>query len=186
MNPQEQSGIRSSSSHTGRGGSSAGGTPGRGCVCHPKARPQWTQENNYIHWCWNKVVKGEAWCQMCVVIFHNPFNAAATLSCKLCLMRTGTQLQSLGIGSSTVLGTFLGTASTWPLLSETLHRGQDGSKPKSLRSKALEKRPHLRQNSGERCCLGLGHGLCKSREWTEAEDKGQVHECLSGRTEFQH
>ena len=33
---------------------------------------QQTPENGYIRWCWNKVVKGEAWCQMCVVIFHNP------------------------------------------------------------------------------------------------------------------
>ena len=35
----------------------------------------WSQqipENSHIHWCWNKVVKCEAWCQMCVVIFHNP------------------------------------------------------------------------------------------------------------------
>ena len=33
---------------------------------------QQTPENGHIRWCWNKVVKGEAWCQMCVVIFHNP------------------------------------------------------------------------------------------------------------------
>ena len=33
---------------------------------------QQTPENGHICWCWNKVVKGEAWCQMCVVIFHNP------------------------------------------------------------------------------------------------------------------
>ena len=33
---------------------------------------QWTPESGHIRWCWNKVVKGEAWCQMCVVIFHNP------------------------------------------------------------------------------------------------------------------
>ena len=35
-------------------------------------RSQRTLENNHIHRCWNKDVKGEAWCQMCVVIFHNP------------------------------------------------------------------------------------------------------------------
>ena len=33
---------------------------------------QQTPENCHICWYWNKVVKGEAWCQMCVVIFHNP------------------------------------------------------------------------------------------------------------------
>ena len=32
---------------------------------------QQTPENGYIRWCWNKVIKGEARCQMCVVIFHN-------------------------------------------------------------------------------------------------------------------
>ena len=31
-----------------------------------------TPENDHIHWCWNKVVKGKAWCQMCDVISHNP------------------------------------------------------------------------------------------------------------------
>ena len=33
---------------------------------------QQTPENGHIHWCWGKVINGEAWCQMCVVIFHNP------------------------------------------------------------------------------------------------------------------
>ena len=33
---------------------------------------QQTAENDHIRWCWGKVVKGEAWCQVCVVIFHNP------------------------------------------------------------------------------------------------------------------
>ena len=37
-----------------------------------RQRSQWALENNHIHWCWNKDVKGEAWCQMCVVIYHNP------------------------------------------------------------------------------------------------------------------
>ena len=35
----------------------------------------WSQqipEGGHIRWCWNRVIKGEAWCQMCVVIFHNP------------------------------------------------------------------------------------------------------------------
>ena len=34
--------------------------------------PQWTQENNYIHLFWKKVIKVEAWCQIYVSIFHNP------------------------------------------------------------------------------------------------------------------
>ena len=29
-------------------------------------------EGSHICWCWGKVIEGEAWCQMCVVIFHNP------------------------------------------------------------------------------------------------------------------
>ena len=29
---------------------------------------QQTPENSHICWCWNKVIKGEGWCQMCVVI----------------------------------------------------------------------------------------------------------------------
>ena len=33
---------------------------------------QQTPEGGHIRWCWNKVIKGEAWCQMCVVIFHSP------------------------------------------------------------------------------------------------------------------
>ena len=33
---------------------------------------QQTPENGHIRWCRNKVVKGEAWCQMRAVIFHNP------------------------------------------------------------------------------------------------------------------
>ena len=41
---------------------------------------QQTPENGHIRWCWNKVIKGEAWCQMYVVIFHDPRKAAATLS----------------------------------------------------------------------------------------------------------
>ena len=31
-----------------------------------------TPEGSHIHWCWNKVFGGEAWCQMRVVIFHDP------------------------------------------------------------------------------------------------------------------
>ena len=29
---------------------------------------QQTPEGSYIRWCWGKVIKGEAWCQMCVVV----------------------------------------------------------------------------------------------------------------------
>ena len=36
------------------------------------AQSQQTPENGHIRLCWNKVLKGEAWCQMGVVIFHNP------------------------------------------------------------------------------------------------------------------
>ena len=33
---------------------------------------QQTPEGGHIRWCWGKAVKGEAWFQICVVIFHNP------------------------------------------------------------------------------------------------------------------
>ena len=33
---------------------------------------QQTPENGHIRWCRNKVLKGEAWCPMRVVIFHSP------------------------------------------------------------------------------------------------------------------
>ena len=33
---------------------------------------QQTPEGSHIRWCWNKVVKGEDWRQMRVVVFHNP------------------------------------------------------------------------------------------------------------------
>ena len=33
---------------------------------------QQTPEGSHIRWCWNKIIKGEAWCQMCDVISHNP------------------------------------------------------------------------------------------------------------------
>ena len=39
--------------------------------------------------------------------------------------------------------------------------------------KGQGKQPYLRQNSGERYYLGLGHGECKSREWMKAKDEGQ-------------
>ena len=31
-----------------------------------------TLEGSHIRWCWGKGVEGEAWCQMCVAIFHGP------------------------------------------------------------------------------------------------------------------
>ena len=33
---------------------------------------QQTLEGSHILWCWGKVIEGEAWCQMCVAILHNP------------------------------------------------------------------------------------------------------------------
>ena len=66
-NPQEQSEVQAVLGPHRRGGSPDGRTFGRGC-----AQSQQTPENNHIRWCWNKVIKGEAWCQMCVVIYHNP------------------------------------------------------------------------------------------------------------------
>ena len=36
-----------------------------------RQRSQWTLENNHILWCYKKVIKSEAWCQMWLVIFYN-------------------------------------------------------------------------------------------------------------------
>ena len=35
-------------------------------------RSRQTPENGHIRWCWKKVIKGEAWRHMCIVISHNP------------------------------------------------------------------------------------------------------------------
>ena len=60
-NPQEQRGrSKRPSGHTGRDGSLAGRTFGRGNADSPQARSQQTLENGHIHWCWSKDVKGEA------------------------------------------------------------------------------------------------------------------------------
>ena len=98
---------------------------------------QQTPENGHIRWCWNNVVKGEAWCQVCGVIFHNPRNAVATLSWELFLGRAGTWPQSQGTSSSRVQQMFLG-ADFWPSLSETLPQ-RNRSKPQSFGSKGMGK-----------------------------------------------
>ena len=78
---------RGSSSHRGEAVPLLGGHLVE-AVWHPhRQRCQQTLENNHIRRCWNKVVKGDAWCQMCVVIFHNLWKAAATRSCELFLGR---------------------------------------------------------------------------------------------------
>ena len=33
---------------------------------------QQTPEGSHTLWCWGKVVEDEAWCEMCVAIFHGP------------------------------------------------------------------------------------------------------------------
>ena len=90
---------------------------------------QQTPESGHIGWCWNKVFKGEAWCQMYVVIFHDPRKAAATLSRELFLGRAGTWLQSQDTGNSRVQQAFLGAADIWPHCSVRLsRRGAEGVK----------------------------------------------------------
>ena len=67
--PRNRVGSGSFSGHTGKSGSTAG----RHVVETVEAT--WSQqslEGGHVHWCWGKVAKGEAWCQMCVVIVHNP------------------------------------------------------------------------------------------------------------------
>ena len=47
----------------------------------------------------------------------------------------------------------------WPLLSETLaQRGGTGQSRSPSQVRGQGKQPHLRQKSGERYCLGSGHG----------------------------
>ena len=96
-------------------------------------------ENGHIYWCWNKVIKGEDWCQMCVVIFHNSRKGAATLSLKLFLGLAGTWPQSWGTGSSRVQQAFLSVANIWSLLREIFlilyPEGRNGSKLQSFRRK---------------------------------------------------
>ena len=85
-----------------------------------------------------------------------------------------------GTGSSRVLWAFLGAADIQPLLirpllGETLpQRGGagQGRGPSGVRGQG--KQPRLRQNSGERCCLGPGH---RPGERTRAEDGGRVCDC---------
>ena len=145
--PRSRVGSRRSSRHTGRSGSTVGRTFGRGCAA---TQSQQTPEKNHICWCWNKVINGEAWCQMCVVIFHSPRKAAAMLSRELFLGRAGTWLQSRGTGSSRVQQAFLGAAGIRPLLGETLpQRGGTGQSRSPSEVRGRGKQPHLRQNLRE-------------------------------------
>ena len=50
----------------------AGRTFDRRCAAAPQAKVPVDPGENHIHWCWNKDIKGEAWRQMRVVIFHKP------------------------------------------------------------------------------------------------------------------
>ena len=68
-NPQEQSGVQEVLGPHGDKQFHCWKDFVRGCEV---TWYQQTQENNRICWYWNKVVRGEAWYQMCVVIFHNP------------------------------------------------------------------------------------------------------------------
>ena len=69
---------------------------------------------------------------------------AFTQSRELVLGQAGSQPQSLGIGSSTVLRTFLGVASTQTLLSETLlQRGRTGQSCSPSEVRCWETQPHL-------------------------------------------
>ena len=124
----------------------------------------WSQqipEGGHIRWCPNKVVKGEAWYQTHVVIFHNPSNAAATLSRERFLGRAGTWPQSRGTGNSRVQRAFLAAADIrpWlarPWLRETLPQtGGAGQSQGPLEVRGRGKQPHLGQNPGERYCWGL-------------------------------
>ena len=63
---------RGSSSHRGEAVPLLGGHLVEALRPPQRQRYQQTPENNHIRQCWNKVVKGEAWRQNCVVILHNP------------------------------------------------------------------------------------------------------------------
>ena len=90
-------------------------------------RSRQTPQNGHIRWCWNRVVEGDAWCQVCVVISHHPPDAAAAPSRGLFLVRAGTWPQSRGSGSGGVPRAFRGAAGIRPSLGETLpQRGGAG------------------------------------------------------------
>ena len=78
---------------------------------------------------------------------------------------------------------FLGVVGNRPLLRRPSTEEQDGSKPQSLKSKVSEKTASETKLRRE-VIPGAWSQLCKSGEWTEAEDKGRVNDCWSGRTEF--
>ena len=62
---------------------------------------------------------------------------------------------------------------------ETLpQRGRAGQSLSPSEERSRGKQPHLRQNSGERYCLGPGHGESKSGEWMRAEDGGTERDLL--------
>ena len=105
------------------------------------------------------------------MIFHNPRNAAATLSRELSLGWAGTRPQSLGVGSSTVPRTFPGAASTQTWLSETLPQtGRTDQSHSPSEITGWEKRPHLRQNSGGRCRLVTDSVKAGSRQKPKTKD----------------
>ena len=106
-------------------------------------RLQRTPESNHLRWCWNKVVGGEAWCQVCVVTYHNPRNAAATQLHELSLGWAGTWLQSLG--NSRVSLTFLLAAGTGQCSVRPSSRGAERVKAAVPQKRGgRETQPHLR------------------------------------------
>ena len=80
-------------------------------------------------------------------------------------------LQSQGTGNSRMQQAFLGAADIrplliQPLLRETLpQRGGAGQSCSPSEVRGQGKLPHLRQNLGERYCLGTGHGEWKMHLW---------------------
>ena len=71
---------------------------------------------------------------------------------------------------------FLGVVGNRPLLRRPSTEEQDGSKPQSLKSKVSEKTASETKLRRE-ALPGALVTDCKSGEWMEAEDKGQVCDC---------
>ena len=108
---------------------------------------------------------------MCVVIFHNLWKAAAILSWTF--SGAGWHLTTVS-GHRQQHGPMNIPGCSWhPAIAQWCppQRGRVSQSHSCSEVRGREKQPHLRQNSGGRYCLGLGHRLCRSEEWTGMEDK---------------
>ena len=159
------------SSHTGRSSSTARRTFGRG---YEATWAQQTPENGHIHWCWIRSlgVKSGARC----VLQFSIIPEALLLHC-LTKFFWGRLAPGHSHRASTAVQSYkhswVQPAPSHCSVRQSTERWRR-SKLQTLRRGDQGRQPHLRQNSGGKCHLGLGNIQCGSREWTE--DKGQFHD----------